>query len=295
VGAAGNGDANGDATEGSARRRIWLCADDYGISTAVNTAIRDLIVRGRINATSAMVAAPHLPRSEAVSLNVLNSIAPRVAIGLHVTLTAPFRPLSKDFSPVSDGAFLPLEVMARDALLHRLDRAALHAEVASQLNAFRSIFGRAPDFVDGHHHVQVFPQIGEATLQAMKELAPQAWLRQCGRMTPLASRLADGKGVVLDLLSWRLRRRAAAAGVATNPAFAGTYAFDDSVDFAALFPRFLDRLPEGGLVMCHPGFVDDELRRLDSLTTLREKEYTFFASDGFPALLASQAVTLAAV
>ena len=48
--------------------RIWLCADDYGISPAVNAAIRDLVVRGRINATSVMVAAPSFHRSEAVSL-----------------------------------------------------------------------------------------------------------------------------------------------------------------------------------------------------------------------------------
>jgi predicted glycoside hydrolase/deacetylase ChbG (UPF0249 family) len=34
---------------------IWLCADDYGISPGVNIAIRDLVVRGRINATSALV------------------------------------------------------------------------------------------------------------------------------------------------------------------------------------------------------------------------------------------------
>ena len=39
-------------------RRIILCADDYGISPAVSAAIRDLIARGRINATSVMVAAP---------------------------------------------------------------------------------------------------------------------------------------------------------------------------------------------------------------------------------------------
>jgi len=39
-------------------RHIWLCADDYGISDSVNTAIRDLVVRGRLNATSAMVVAP---------------------------------------------------------------------------------------------------------------------------------------------------------------------------------------------------------------------------------------------
>jgi hypothetical protein len=56
-------------------------------------------------------------------------------------------------------------------------------------------------------------------------------------------------------LSYRFRRRAAALGLRTNPAFAGTYEFDDAADFAALFPRFLERLPDGSVVMCHPGFV----------------------------------------
>jgi predicted glycoside hydrolase/deacetylase ChbG (UPF0249 family) len=185
--------------------------------------------------------------------------------------------------------------MAREALLRRLDWPSLQSEVASQLKAFASMFGRFPDFVDGHHHVQVFPQVREAVLQLMKELAPQAWLRQCGRATALTSRLGDGKGLLLDVLSWRLRRRAAAFRVGTNPAFAGTYRFDASADFAALFPRFLDRLPEGGLVMCHPGFVDAELERLDSLTLLREKEHAFLASDDFPALLTSHGMTLATV
>jgi chitin disaccharide deacetylase len=51
----------------TARRHIWLCADDYGMSHAVNVAIRDLVVRGRINATSVMVVAPNFYRSEALS------------------------------------------------------------------------------------------------------------------------------------------------------------------------------------------------------------------------------------
>ena len=45
--------------------------------------------------------------------------------------------------------------------------------------------------------------------------------------------------------------------------------------------------------MCHPGFVDDELQRLDPLTSLREREYAFFAGDAFPAVLASRGVALA--
>ena len=45
--------------------------------------------------------------------------------------------------------------------------------------------------------------------------------------------------------------------------------------------------------MCHPGFVDAELQRLDPLTTLREQEYAYFAGDDFPAVLAARAVVLA--
>ena len=80
-------------------RRIWLCADDYGISPGVNTAIRDLVMRGRLNATSVMVVAPSFSRAEADSLATLNADTQRVAIGLHLTLTAPFKPLSAGYAP----------------------------------------------------------------------------------------------------------------------------------------------------------------------------------------------------
>jgi chitin disaccharide deacetylase len=281
------------AIESSAPRRIWLCADDYGISASVNTAIRDLVVRDRLNAASVLVAAPSFHRAEAISLSVLNSIARRVAIGLHVALTAPFRPLSTAFSPLADGRFLPLRAVLGHALLRRFSHDALKAEIATQLQTFISAFGRTPDFIDGHQHVQLFPQIGKALIEVAKETAPDAWLRQCGRVLPFGQRFADHKGLLLDILSVRFRRRARAHGLVTNPAFAGTYDFHDQADFAALFPRFLERMPGGGLIMCHPGFVDAELQRLDPLTTLREQEYAYLAGDEFPGVLESRGLALA--
>ena len=278
---------------GRALRRIWLCADDFGISNSVNVAIRDLVVRGRLNATSVLVAAPSFDRGEARALDALNSVEPRVAVGLHLALTAPFRPLSTDFAPLRDGAFLPLVATASRAVMRRFARDALVHEISSQMQAFAAAFGRPPDFVDGHQHVHLLPQIGDALLHVVKETAPHAWVRQCSRALPFAARLADRKALILDAFSHRFRRAAAALGVRTNPAFAGAYAFDDGADFAALFPRFLDALPDGGVVMCHPGFVDAELRRLDPLTTLREKEYAFLAGDAFPALLAAHSMALA--
>jgi predicted glycoside hydrolase/deacetylase ChbG (UPF0249 family) len=98
--------------------------------------------------------------------------------------------------------------------------------------------------------------------------------------------------LLLDALSRQFRKRAARAGIAFNTAFAGAYDYLRKPDFAALMQQFLQGLPDGGLVMCHPGFVDDTLESLDPLTTQREAEYSFLASDRFPSLLAANKVTL---
>jgi predicted glycoside hydrolase/deacetylase ChbG (UPF0249 family) len=275
------------------RRSIWICADDYGISPAVSTAIRDLVGLGRINATSVMVVAPTFHRSEAASLNALRVHGAQVSIGLHLTLSAPFTPLSDAFTPLVDGAFLSYRALLVRACLHRLNRKALQAEIAAQLRMFAHEFGRPPDFIDGHQHVHIFPQVRDALFDVARELAPHAWIRQCGRIGALSERVRDPKGLVLDILSKRFRERAAALGIGTNSAFAGTYAFNDDADFAELFPRFLDQLPDGGLVMCHPGVVDAELRRLDPLTTLREKEYAYFSGETFPKMLQAKGISLA--
>jgi predicted glycoside hydrolase/deacetylase ChbG (UPF0249 family) len=271
----------------AATRRIRLCADDYGIAPGVNIAIRDLIARGRLNATSVMVLAPSLSRGEADALTQLNASGNRAAIGLHVTLTAPFTPMTAGYRL----SFRSIGATLATALMRRLDRAALAAEIAAQFDAFADAFGRAPDFVDGHQHVQLFPQVREAFLATAKRLAPGAWVRQGGSAAP--PRLTDPKGLLIDWLSRAFRARAAAAGIATNPAFAGTYSYQDGADFAAVFPRFLESLPDGGLIMCHPGLVDAELTRLDPLTTHREREYAFLGSDAFPATLAAHGVALA--
>jgi predicted glycoside hydrolase/deacetylase ChbG (UPF0249 family) len=268
-----------------ATRRIRLCADDYGIAPGVNAAIRDLVARGRLNATSVMTLAPSFSKTEADALVQANA-AGRAAIGLHVTLTAPFTPLT-NYRP----AFRAIGATLIAALMRRLDPLSLAAEIAAQFEAFAQAFGRAPDFVDGHQHVQLFPQVREAFLAATARLAPGAWVRQGGSAAP--PRLSDPKGLLIGRLSRDYRARAAAAGIATNPAFAGTYSFKTGAEFAALFPRFLEGLPDGGLIMCHPGFVDAELIRLDPLTTHREREYAYLGGDEFPAVLAAHGVALA--
>ncbi len=287
-------DRAGDA--GPSMRRFWLCADDYGIAPGVNRAIRDLILRGRINATSVMVTAPGFSAAEARALDAVSSpnAARHAAIGLHFTLTAPFRPATEGYRPgTPDGAFLSLPATFARGLLRRLDPRSLAAEAERQFALFSAAFGRPPDFVDGHQHVQLLPQAGDALLTIMPKAAPDAWVRQCGRAIPLARRWRDRKGLLLDVLSTRLRSRCAALGVATNPAFAGTYDFARDSAYETLFATFLSDLPDGALVMCHPGFVDAQLERLDPLTAMREREHAFLAGERFPALLRDCGLALA--
>src|SRR6185312_8371394 len=165
-------------------------------------------------------------------------------------------------------------------------------ELSAQLAAFKELFGRAPDFVDGHQHAQLFPQVRDAFLRAVKDAAPGAWVRQGGRLKPLTKLLGAPKALVLDALSAQFRKRAAVADIPFNPAFAGAYDFSKAPDFGVLMGEFLDGLPDGGLVMCHPGFVDETLRSLDPLTTQREAEHAFLGGDRFPTLLAANKVTL---
>ena len=90
------------------------------------------------------------------SLDTLNSATPRVAIGLHLALTAPFRPLSKSFKPVQRGR-LPAArgdgAAARHATASTTPRWWLRSRASCR--SFVDTFGRAPDFVDGHQHVHL--------------------------------------------------------------------------------------------------------------------------------------------
>jgi predicted glycoside hydrolase/deacetylase ChbG (UPF0249 family) len=273
------------------QRRIMLCADDYGISPGVNQAIRDLIERERINATSVMVVGPAAGREDVQALETAVARNPHCVVGLHATLTAPFHPLTLHYRPLQGGLFPPLSKMLRASLSRRLEPEMIFDEVKAQIAAFAERFGRAPDYVDGHQHVQIFPQVRGAFLSAVKSAAPGAWVRQCGRRQPPARRLGTPKALLLDLLSAGFRRQAARAGIRYNPAFAGVYDFTKP-DFGALMQDFLDGSPDGGLIMCHPGFVDDTLIALDPVTDQREREYAFLSGDGFREMLAANRVAL---
>jgi predicted glycoside hydrolase/deacetylase ChbG (UPF0249 family) len=270
-------------------RRIVLCADDYALSPGVSAGIRELLAAGRLNATSVMTIFPEL-EDEARALQAVKGPIP-FQIGLHATLTGGFTPLVA--SPMKRGTKLPMSHETWPPLgYRRIGAAKVKAEVKAQLEKFIEVFGRAPDYVDGHQHSQLMPGIRKPFLDAVAELAPRAWVRQCAPVH-FTDEFFNAKSRFLGALSRPFKRMARRRGLACNPAFSGAYDYDKPSDFGASFARFIKGMPAGGVVMCHPGHPDDVLRSRDTLTDQREREFAFLIGDMMPQALAQSGATLA--
>jgi chitin disaccharide deacetylase len=271
-------------------KAVVLCADDFAISDGVSRGILGLVAMGRLSATSAMTNCPGWP-DLAPSLGEHGG---RIGIGLHLTLTAG-APLGAmpEFAP--EGAFPPLGAVIRHGLAGRLPGREIGAEIERQIDAFVEALGRAPDFVDGHQHVHVLPGIRRPLLDALacRGLAGRLWLRDPADTVRAIVRrgISAPKALTIRVLSAGFRQAAHRAGFATNDGFSGFSPFETG-RVAAVFQRaFLDLGPRP-VVMCHPGYPDDALRRLDPVAEVREQERDYLASDAFAALLSSRALAL---
>ncbi|MFI5317093.1 MAG: ChbG/HpnK family deacetylase [Myxococcota bacterium] len=255
-----------------ATRGILLCADDYGIAPGVGRAIRDLVELGRLSAVSCMTAWPDFPAEG----RLLEPLADRVDLGLHLGLTAE-RSLAR---------------VTVEAYLGRLDPTAVATALQAQLAAFAAIFGRPPDFIDGHQHVHLLPGVREQVAEAASRLG--AYLRLTDE--PLAAiartRVAPAKAVFLSLMGRPLARQARRRAIRCNRGFRGARSFAEPGPFRELFRRMIAGAAPGTLVMCHPGLVDAALDSRDSLTRAREEEYRYFAGSEFPADLAAAQLRL---
>ncbi len=136
-----------------------LGADDYAYTSEISESILWLLENDKIQGTSCMVVTQAWPKDVA-ALKDLSKRRPDIQIGLHITLTGDWL---KPSAPASKWqAFPKMPVLLLKSHLHLLDGDLIENEIASQIAKFRRDFGRLPDFVDGHEHVHLFPQIRKA-------------------------------------------------------------------------------------------------------------------------------------
>jgi predicted glycoside hydrolase/deacetylase ChbG (UPF0249 family) len=259
-----------------------LCADDFAMTVGVSRAILELLEAGRISATSAMTSRPHW-REQARALKAFSG---RADLGLHLNLTC-MEPAGPMPLLAPSGLLPELGEVARKALSPAV-QAEIRAEIARQLDAFEQGMGHAPDFIDGHQHIHALPGVRGAVIAEIAERYPRGsvWLRDPGDRTAsiMARGLAVTKALTVKALAQGLARQAHHAGIPTNQGFSGFSRFDASASYAEELAASLRRPGKRHLVMCHPGHVDEELPRIDSVVATRPLEFT--ALMGSPILAA---------
>jgi predicted glycoside hydrolase/deacetylase ChbG (UPF0249 family) len=274
-----------------AGHRVVLCADDFGMTQGVSRGIADLIDMGRLSATSAMTNMPWWPRLGPD----LRRFEGQAGLGLHLNLTlgAPLAAMPR----LAPGNILPtLSSIGPRALSGSLPLDEIRDEIDRQLVRFVDIIGRPPDYVDGHQHVHVLPGVRRMLLFTLRRrgLEGRVWLRDPGDGLSAILRRghATTKALAVRSLAMGFRRAARRAGFETNRGFSGFSDFDATAPVERGFHRFFQALGPRHLVMCHPGYVDDELRRLDPVVDARLAELRYLASDGFLDLLEVTGTTL---
>lgn len=242
-------------------RALVICADDFGLAEGINQAILELIRLQRLSATSCMTTMPAWTRAAA---DRLLECCDQAALGLHFNLT-------------EGEAAMPLGQLMLRSLSGQLDRRAIRCALERQLDRFEQLTGRMPDFVDGHQHVQMFPGIRQVVLDTLTRRYPDTrpWVRVS--MPAVQGHDARIKALVLRSMGLgfdHLRRR---HGVAGNRDFAGLYSLRPNANFGGLMQQWLQQLPDGALIMCHPGYSSDP----SPLAQAREQERRWLASDAF--------------
>jgi len=260
-----------------------VCADDFGIAAGVSRAICELIEAERLSATSCMVVSPSFREQS----RWLEPLWNKVDVGLHLTLTN-LRPLSPMPRLAPDSRFPSLKGLMRQAFLRQLSHDEIFDEVHRQITTFEDCFGNPPDFIDGHHHVHLLPIVRDVVLQvAATRLGGPRYVRSCNDSfsTIRARNVSVAKSILLKVLGNTLRHGIQSTKLSSNHGFSGIYNFSDAIPYSELFERFLIRMGERGLIMCHPGHVDDELYERDEVVEQREREYEYLISPGLLKLL----------
>lgn len=283
------------------KKHIIICADDFAQNEDISDGILSLMQMRRINATSCLVNTVHW--SDASEL--LHPLKTTHFIGLHLNLTFG-QPLSAMWRKHEGEQFPDLSHLLMRCYLNRLDESVVAAEIQAQLDVFTHRMHIYPDFIDGHQHVHQLPIVRRALLavhrQKMGHVEREDMLRSeqgdlssiddtVGHDTTFFRSTMNGwqdyfcvtgfpKVQALALLGGKHFSQCLKRDILpTNNGFFGVYPFKKSIQYRRYFLRFLEKIKDGGLIMCHPGNVSLDVH--DPLQHHRSHELDYLMSHDF--------------
>lgn len=283
-------------------RNLIVNADDLGWTEGVNRGIAEAHRKGLVTSTSLLANGQAF--ASAIEVARAN---PELGIGVHLNLSdGPPTASREQVAGLVNGSGnleggpenLLLRIAARSLAVEEVER-----EWDAQIRKVRDA-GIEPTHLDGHKHVHMLPGLFEVALKLAKKHGVRA-IRVSHEESKLRSALSSGgernAGVLLKqgvqarglkLLARDAREMADRAGVATTDYFCGIA--QTGVLTREGIEQLLSNLPDGTTeLMCHPGRVDEELRRTATrLQESRQTELEILTDAGIRKLVASKGIRL---
>lgn len=280
-------------------KRLIVNADGFGFTFGNNRAILEVLDRGFIRSVSVNVTWPavtEVPR--------LLREFPHVTVGVHLNLSVgpSILPPREIPSLIGDGGEFEDPRFCRLALRRKLNVEEMKAELRAQVRRLRE-FGVRITHWDSHKGRHLYPGFFEAALAVTRQEGIPASRSHVYRL------VVPPRWRLLRVARFYLRhprqvlthaRSAYLMGVLRK---AGVLLPDRRLVIAALGPGaacrpdawrlLLQTVPEGlNIIECHPGYVDDDLRRYSRLTDSRQKELELFRDAAWTARAAAAGVEL---
>ena len=283
-------------------KNLIVNADDLGWTEGVTRGIAEAHRKGLVTSASLLANG----RAFASALQVAHA-NPTLGVGVHLNLSdgpptakaEGVRGLLNDRGYLEDGPkSLLLRIASRSLPLEEVER-----EWDAQIQKVRDA-GIEPTHLDGHKHVQMLPGLFEIALRLAKKHGIRA-IRVSHEESKLRAALASGRtqksrkvlkqGMQargLKLLARDTREMAERAGLVTADYFCGIA--QTGMLTREGVKRLLESLPEGTTeLMCHPGYVDEELRTSATrLHASREEELGILTDVGIRKLVATRGIRL---
>ena len=264
----GHETGRGEAVTGESTRRVIVNADDMGLSHAVNLGIIAGHQAGSITSASLLMNMP--ATGDALALTA----GTELDVGVHLNLTVG-RPMAENVPTLvnAGGRFSGVRFLLRRLAQGRLSLDEVEREWATQIEAFLAS-GRRLWHLDTHLHLHALPPLSVVICRLAQRFD-----------VPVVRLSGHGLIVrqVLPLLPARVARRWCLPRLATRAVLMP----DQMVVLTAMGPRYplrsvrslLRDLPMGVTeLVTHPGYVDDELIRHDTLRWERERELSLLRS-----------------
>ena len=243
--------------------KIFINADDFGLTKSINKGVIESATNGILNSVSIMVNAP----ATIDAVNTLKKYDKQfIRIGLHINLVGNQGCVRSKYDYLTDqkgnyperwSNLFKLILLHGNIILREIE-----SESRRQIEVLKAT-GLDIDHLDSHDHTHCFPPIANIFIKLALEYGiPYIRCPVESAFYNDPRRFFSIKRIATNYFGYSLKGKIGSAGLTTSNSFWGVT--DSGAMTAGRLINILNSIQYKGIIeiMCHPGFVDRELKSM---------------------------------